>query len=86
MTPQRLVSLDNAKNDTLDIFLPDSCLTVNSTACIHTTTYIDTILLLFSINGYAVAYQRCCRNFDIVNIVNLILLELLIGHISHRQR
>ena len=67
---QRQVLLNSAVNDTLDIFLPDSCLIVNSSACIHTTTYTDTITLAPNPNGYIIAYQRCCRNFDIVNIVN----------------
>ncbi len=57
-------------SDTLDIFLPDSCLTIRSSACIHTITYVDTVLLPFNPSGYTLAYQRCCRNQDIVNIVN----------------
>jgi gliding motility-associated-like protein len=57
-------------NDTLDISLPDSCLTVTTSACIHTTTYIDTVVLPYNGIGYTVAYQRCCRNRDIVNIVD----------------
>ena len=64
------VSLDNSINDTLEIYLPDTCLIVPSTACIHTTTYIDTITLPFISSGYIIAYQRCCRNQDIVNIIN----------------
>jgi len=55
-------------NDTLPIALPDSCLSVSTTACIHTTTYLDTISLSFLAGGYTLAYQRCCRNQDIVNI------------------
>ena len=57
-------------NDTLDIVLEDPCLTINSTACIHTTTYTDTVNLPFSATGYTIAYQRCCRNRDIVNIID----------------
>lgn len=64
------VDLNQFINDTLDIFLPDPCLTVSTTACIHTTTYTDTILLPFDSRGYTIAYQRCCRNQDIVNIVD----------------
>ncbi|BDS12475.1 T9SS type B sorting domain-containing protein [Aureispira anguillae] len=67
---QQLVYWDNAINDTLDIYLPDSCLIVPSNVCIHTTTYTDTITLPFRASGYTIAYQRCCRNYDIVNIVN----------------
>ena len=33
---EQRISLDNAINDTLDIYLPDTCLIVPSTACIHT--------------------------------------------------
>ena len=57
-------------NDTIPIFLPDSCLTVPSNVCIHTMTYKDTINLPFRAGGYVIAYQRCCRNQDIVNIVD----------------
>lgn len=64
------VSLNNAINDTLDIYLPDSCLIVPSNVCIHTTTYTDTLTLPFSLTGYTIAYQRCCRNQDIINIID----------------
>ena len=66
----QFVNLNNAINDTLDIYLPDSCLIVPNNVCIHTTTYTDTILLPFSVTGYTLAYQRCCRNQDIANIVS----------------
>lgn len=57
-----------AIDDTLLISLPDPCLIVPSSVCIHTTTYSDTVTLPFNPLGYTLAYQRCCRNVDIVNI------------------
>lgn len=57
-------------NDTLDLSLSDPCLVVPPNVCIHTTTYTDTVSLPFLAGGYQLVYQRCCRNQDIVNIVN----------------
>lgn len=56
-------------NDTLDLNLADPCLVAPPNVCIHTTTYIDTVMLPFQAGGYQIVYQRCCRNQDIVNIV-----------------
>ncbi len=57
-------------NDTLAVVLNDTCLQIPQNVCVHTTTYKDTITLLPKAGGYYVAYQRCCRNQTIVNIVN----------------
>jgi gliding motility-associated-like protein len=57
-------------NDTLDLDLTDPCFVAPPNVCIHTTTYRDTVSLPFRPGGYQVVYQRCCRNQDIVNIVN----------------
>jgi len=57
-------------NDTLEPFLANPCYVIPPNVCIHTTTYVDTIMLPFIQGGYQVVYQRCCRNQDIVNIVN----------------
>ena len=57
-------------NDTLTPILSDSCLFVPENVCVHTTTYRDTVSLPFKPGGYTVAYQRCCRNQTIVNIVD----------------
>ena len=56
-------------DDTLKVALSDTCLVVPKNVCVHTTTYIDTITLLPIAGGYILAYQRCCRNFTIVNII-----------------
>jgi len=48
----------------------DPCLIVSRPVCVNTTTYQDTVTLPFRLGGYHFAYQRCCRNQTIVNIVN----------------
>ena len=57
-------------NDTLAITTPDSCLEVNTTACIHKTVYRAVVLLPYDAWGYTLQYEVCCRNQDIVNIVD----------------
>ncbi len=48
----------------------DDCLLVPENLCIETTTYIDTVSLTPQTGGYHIAYQRCCRNATILNIVD----------------
>jgi len=48
----------------------DACLLRPPNICVETTTYIDTIKLLPRVGGYHLAYQRCCRNQTILNIVD----------------
>ena len=55
-------------DDTLNPVLFDSCLVIPPQVCVHRTTYIDTIYLPFNAGGYQLAYQRCCRNYTILNI------------------
>lgn len=62
-----LVPLMN--NDTLNPVLSGECFVVPPNVCVHTTTYRTTITLPPIIGGYQLAYQRCCRNQTIVNIV-----------------
>ena len=56
-------------NDTLNPVLSGECFVVPPNVCVHTTTYRTTINLPPIIGGYQLAYQRCCRNQTIVNIV-----------------
>ena len=58
------------QNDTLDIVIADTCLFVPVNVCVHTTTYIDTLILPERPGGYTLAYQRCCRNETILNIID----------------
>lgn len=62
-----LVPLMN--NDTLNPVLSGECFVVPPNVCVHTTTYRTIITLPPIIGGYQLAYQRCCRNQTIVNIV-----------------
>ncbi len=48
----------------------DACLLIPPNVCVETTTYIDTIQLQPQAGGYHLAYQRCCRNETILNIID----------------
>lgn len=57
-------------NDTLDPVLNSECLVAPPDVCVHTTTYRTVVELPPIIGGYQLAYQRCCRNQTIVNIID----------------
>jgi gliding motility-associated-like protein len=57
-------------NDTLSPVLSSECLVVPPDVCVHTSTYTTTINLPSIPGGYQLAYQRCCRNQTIVNIID----------------
>jgi gliding motility-associated-like protein len=57
-------------NDTLEPVLTSECLVVPPNVCVHTTTYIAIVELPAIAGGYQLAYQRCCRNQTIVNIID----------------
>lgn len=46
------------------------CTTVPGNICVAEAFYIDTITLPPIPGGYYIAYQRCCRNNSILNLVN----------------
>ncbi|MEM6319806.1 MAG: gliding motility-associated C-terminal domain-containing protein [Bacteroidota bacterium] len=48
----------------------DECLLIPPNICVETTTYRDTVRLPIISGGYHVAYQRCCRNGTILNILD----------------
>ncbi len=47
----------------------DPCFIPPSGICVSTTTYETIVTLPASIDGYIFAYQRCCRNSSILNVV-----------------
>jgi len=56
--------------DTIPPVLNDPCLFVPADVCVETTTYRGVINLPFIAGGYQLAYERCCRNETILNIVD----------------
>lgn len=56
--------------DTLPPAINDPCTIPPLDFCYEVTTYIDTINLAPLAGGYQISYQRCCRNVNILNIVN----------------
>lgn len=57
-------------NDTLAPVLSSECLVAPPDVCVHTTVYRAIVELPPITGGYQLAYQRCCRNQTIANIVN----------------
>lgn len=58
------------QDDTLNEILVKTCGIEGGDVCVHTTTYRDTVELPFLAGGYILAYQRCCRNYTILNIID----------------
>lgn len=56
--------------DTLNEILISDCAVIAGDVCVEVTTYVDTIKLPFLAHGYILAYQRCCRNSSITNLIN----------------
>jgi gliding motility-associated-like protein len=48
----------------------DSCRIPPTNICYVRAKYKETVHIPPNVNGYILSYQRCCRNFSIVNITN----------------
>ncbi len=57
-------------DDTLNEILTSECNVIGGDVCVQTTTYMDTIILPPIEDGYILAYQRCCRNISLNNIID----------------
>ncbi|MEM1214696.1 MAG: PKD domain-containing protein, partial [Bacteroidota bacterium] len=64
------IRVDLMADDTLSPVLTNECLVIPPDVCVHTTTYRTTVELLPRPGGYQLAYQRCCRNQTINNIID----------------
>ncbi len=56
--------------DTLNEILTSECQIIGEDVCVHSTIYRDTVQLSYRQNGFLFAYQRCCRNITLLNIVD----------------
>jgi len=56
--------------DTLTSIETSECKILGEDVCVETTRYVDTVRLPYGPQGYLFAYQRCCRNITLTNIVN----------------
>ena len=71
-------------DDTLNQTFISDCTIAGNDVCVEQTVYVDTVRLPFRSNGYIMAYQRCCRNGTLANIVDplntgMTLIALLSG-------
>lgn len=57
-------------SDTIPSAINNPCFIPPANICYEHTTYIDSVVLPPSSLGYQLAYQRCCRNYTIANIVS----------------
>jgi gliding motility-associated-like protein len=58
------------QDDTLTDQLDNPCLVNLTPVCVHTTQYKGTVTLDIIEGGYTFAYQRCCRNITLDNIIS----------------
>ena len=55
-------------SQTVPVVLESPCLTLPPNVCVETTSYTGVFDLPSSPTGYQLAYQRCCRTSQIVNL------------------
>lgn len=57
-------------SDTLNEYIKSDCGFEGTQVCVHETTYQGTVNLPFRAGGYVLAYQRCCRNGSLNNVLD----------------
>jgi len=58
------------QDDTLDFQINSDCGFIGSPICVHEATYSKVVTLPSKPGGYIAAYQRCCRNGSLNNILD----------------
>lgn len=66
-------------DDTINDTLISDCLVGGNDVCVHRAIYKDTVQLPYRANGYILAYQRCCRNTTLNNIVDPLLTGMTLA-------
>ncbi len=69
LVQQLLVPLTGI-DDTISLNVQNSVCSFPASICIHRTIYEVTAILPLNMDGYTLAYQRCCRTGSLVNVVN----------------
>ena len=64
------IVLDLTGSDTIPPTINSPCFIPPNNICYERTTYTDTVTLPPITQGYVLSYQRCCRNYTILNIIN----------------
>ncbi len=64
-----VILLPFIKEDTLQENVNSACFTPGQLVCVHEAVYESIITLPSNERGYILAYQRCCRNKTITNII-----------------
>lgn len=57
-------------SDTLNEYIQSDCGFEGTQVCVHETTYLGNVNLPTRPGGYILAYQRCCRNATLNNVLN----------------
>ena len=64
------INIPFSTSEVLTSISSDSCLMLNTGVCLEVSTYSAVVVLPAISGGYQLAYQRCCRNSQINNIVS----------------
>ncbi len=64
------IDLEFFNDDTINETINSGCVAPGQKVCVHQSVYRKVITLPFSEQGYIIAYQRCCRNTTLSNIID----------------
>ena len=64
------VLIEFSDSDTLNQIFTSECAIQGDDVCVEMTTYTKVITLPYNATGYILAYQRCCRNISLNNIID----------------